>query len=140
MTEREPPHPDTAPLKRALIAIKDLRSRLEVSERAHTEPIAVIGMSCRFPGAPDLGAFWELLERGANAIGPVPNSRWDANAYYDPNPEAPGRMYTREGGFLGDVDGFDAAFFGITPREANSRSPAVIRRSRVSLASRGICR
>ncbi len=87
------------------------------------EPVALVGMACRFPQAPDLDAFWRLLETGTDAVGPVPPERWDREAFYDPDPQAPGKMYTRDGGFLGEADRFDAAFFGISPREAASLDP-----------------
>src|SRR5688572_23109765 len=87
------------------------------------EPIAVTGMSCRFPKAPHLEAFWQLLERGGDAIGEVPADRFDVNAFYDPDPDAPGKMYVRNGGFIEDVFDFDPAFFGIAPREAVSMDP-----------------
>ena len=88
------------------------------------EPIAVIGLGCRFPGgADDPDAFWRLLRDGVDAITEVPADRWDVDALYAPDPVAPGKMSTRWGGFVGDVRGFDAAFFGISPREAASADP-----------------
>ncbi|CAI7975413.1 phthiocerol/phenolphthiocerol synthesis type-I polyketide synthase C [Frankia sp. Hr75.2] len=87
------------------------------------EAIAVIGLGCRFPGAPDPDAFWRLLRDGGDAIREVPPTRWDVDAYFDPEIGAPGRMYTRRGGFLDDIDTFDAAFFGISPREAVEMDP-----------------
>ncbi|HET8660025.1 MAG TPA: type I polyketide synthase, partial [Micromonosporaceae bacterium] len=69
------------------------------------------------------GAFWGLLERGGDAVGEVPRERWDVDAFFDPDPDAPGKMYTRSGHFVGGVDQFDAAFFGISPREAVSLDP-----------------
>ncbi|MBW0019022.1 MAG: type I polyketide synthase [Mycobacterium sp.] len=88
------------------------------------EPIAVIGMGCRFPGNVDgPGTFWELLVDGRDAVHEVPPDRWDAAAYYDPDPQQPGRMTTKCGGFLGDVAGFDAEFFGISPAEAAAMDP-----------------
>jgi myxalamid-type polyketide synthase MxaB len=80
-------------------------------------------MGCRFPGAPDPAAFWELLRRGEDAISEVPRDRWDVEAYYDPDPGKPGKMYTCWGGFLKEIDGFSPAFFGISPREAASMDP-----------------
>jgi acyl transferase domain-containing protein/acyl-CoA synthetase (AMP-forming)/AMP-acid ligase II/NAD(P)-dependent dehydrogenase (short-subunit alcohol dehydrogenase family)/acyl carrier protein/SAM-dependent methyltransferase len=88
-----------------------------------SDPIAVIGMACRFPGAPGLDAFWSLLENGVDAISEVPSSRWDANELHDADPDAEGKTITRHGGFLEAVDEFDAAFFGIAPREAESMDP-----------------
>ncbi|CDO89681.1 polyketide synthase [Mycobacterium triplex] len=82
------------------------------------EPIAVVAVSCRFPGAPDPEAFWELLSGGVDAIREVPEERFDIDEFYDPDPETPGKTYTRFGGFLDDIDGFDPEFFGISPREA----------------------
>lgn len=98
-------------------------ARLNTSERHSNEPIAVVGMACRFPGAPDVEAFRRLLREGGDAIEEVPPDRWDANSFYDPNPNAPGRMVTKCGGFLEGIDRFDAAFFGISPREATSLDP-----------------
>lgn len=92
-------------------------------QEAQGEPIAIVGMSCRFPGAPDLRSFWELLARGGDAVGEVPAQRWDAHAIFDPDLKAPGKACTRWGGFLEQVDAFDAAFFGITPREAEQMDP-----------------
>ncbi|MEZ0375243.1 MAG: beta-ketoacyl synthase N-terminal-like domain-containing protein, partial [Candidatus Sericytochromatia bacterium] len=88
------------------------------------EPIAVISMACRFPGgASSPEAFWELLESGRDAIGPIPASRWDVEAFYDPQQGLPGKMYLREGGFLEDVDRFEPGFFKISPREAVNMDP-----------------
>src|ERR1700742_66750 len=88
------------------------------------EPIAVLGIGCRLPGnvsGPE--SFWQLLVAGRDAVGEVPADRWDGDAFYDPDPQAPGRMTTKWGGFLDDVAGFDADFFGITPREAVAMDP-----------------
>ncbi|MGH2353694.1 MAG: type I polyketide synthase, partial [Chloroflexota bacterium] len=87
------------------------------------EPIAIIGMGCRFPGAPGPDAFWRLLSEGRSAVREAPAGRWDLDRLYDPTPGAPGKIYTRSGGFLEDVDRFDALFFGIAPREASSMDP-----------------
>lgn len=87
------------------------------------EPIAIIGIGCRFPGAENPGAFWQLLSEGGDAVSEVPSSRWDVNRYYDPEPGKTGKMSTRWGGFLEQVDGFDAAFFGISPREVERMDP-----------------
>ena len=92
-------------------------------EKIENEPIAVVGLSCRFPGAPDADAFWRLLRDGVDAIREVPPSRWDVDELYDPDPDAPGKMMTRWGGFVDDVDRFDATFFGISPREATEMDP-----------------
>jgi acyl transferase domain-containing protein/acyl carrier protein/NADP-dependent 3-hydroxy acid dehydrogenase YdfG len=97
---------------------------LSVSLAGHDEPIAVVGMACRFPGGSDSpAAFWELLRDGVDAVREVPADRWDVERHYDADVGAPGRMSTRWGGFLDRVDGFDAAFFGISPREATQMDP-----------------
>jgi acyl transferase domain-containing protein/acyl carrier protein len=87
------------------------------------EPIAIIGIGCRFPGAKDPEAFWQLLRNGVDAITEIPKNRWNLNEYYDPNPEIPGKTNSRCGGFLQQVDQFDPHFFGISPREAMSMDP-----------------
>ncbi|MFJ2249632.1 SDR family NAD(P)-dependent oxidoreductase [Streptomyces sp. NPDC087862] len=87
------------------------------------EPIAVVSMACRLPGGIDTPeAFWELLSSGGDAVGGLP-SRWDGLGVYDPDPEAVGKSYSREGGFIDDIERFDASFFGISPREAVSMDP-----------------
>ena len=88
-----------------------------------SEPIAVIGLGCRFPGAKDPEAFWQLLRSGTSAISEVPKERWDIDRYYDPEPGTPGKMYTRYGGFIEQIDRFDPEFFGISPREAERIDP-----------------
>jgi phthiocerol/phenolphthiocerol synthesis type-I polyketide synthase D len=96
----------------------------KASRIAVAEPVAVVGIGCRFPGdvaGPE--SFWRLLVNGEDAITEVPADRWDADAFYDPDPLAPGRMTTKWGGFVSDVAGFDADFFGITPREAEAMDP-----------------
>jgi acyl transferase domain-containing protein/acyl carrier protein len=80
-------------------------------------------MACRFPHAENTSEFWRLLEEGRDAIGPIPADRWDADAFYDPDPGRPDHMVTRWGGFLEGVDQFDADFFGISPQEAVSMDP-----------------
>jgi len=84
----------------------------------------VTGLGCRFPGhANDPEAFWRLLSNGVDAITEVPASRWPVDAYYSADPDAPGRTYTRHGGFIDRIDTFDPHFFGISPREARSIDP-----------------
>ncbi len=83
-----------------------------------SEPIAIIGLACRFPGARDADAFWELMSGGVDMIREIPGDRYDINEFYDPDPDAAGKIYTRHGGFLDGIDGFDPEFFGISPREA----------------------
>jgi acyl transferase domain-containing protein/acyl carrier protein len=87
------------------------------------EPIAVIGLGCRFPGAPDPEAFWKLLRSGGDAISEVPADRWDIGAFYDQDPATPGRVTTRHGGFLAGIDQFEPSFFCISPREASHMDP-----------------
>ena len=111
----------------ALRKIDDLSARLEVAERADTEPIAVLGMACRFPGGvnnPD--QFWELLRDGRSGIVRVPSQRWDADAFFTDDHTVPGTICNREGGFLTgwQPDEFDAEFFSISPREAAAMDPS----------------
>ena len=89
-----------------------------------TEPVAIIGIGCRFPGgvsSPE--AFWKLLLNEVDAISEIPSSRFDIDALFDPRPATPGRIMTRWGGFLENIDQFDASFFGISPREADRLDP-----------------
>jgi acyl transferase domain-containing protein len=90
---------------------------------SHTEPIAIVGIGCRFPGAKGPQAFWRLLADGVDAITEVPANRFDINAFYDPAPGVAGKISSRFGGFISDVENFDAAFFGISPREAEAMDP-----------------
>jgi acyl transferase domain-containing protein len=94
-----------------------------VEERVGAEPIAVIGIGCRFPGASGPEAFWELLRNGVDAIREIPSDRPGLASFYDPRPRTPGRLVSRWGGFLEDVDRIDAAFFGLSPREADRMDP-----------------
>ena len=94
-----------------------------LSRRSRGEPIAIIGVGCRFPGADTIESFWQLLKNGFDAIGEIPKDRWDVDRYYDPDPGASGKMYTRCGGFLRQVDQFDPQFFSIAPREAVGIDP-----------------
>ncbi|ADO71800.1 modular polyketide synthase [Stigmatella aurantiaca DW4/3-1] len=87
------------------------------------EPIAIVGLACRFPKAPDAKAFWRVLQEGRDCVTEVPSNRWDASLYYDPAPGTPGKIVTRYGAFLDSVDRFDPVFFGISPREAGQLDP-----------------
>src|SRR5271166_3653503 len=110
----------------ALRKIDDLTARLEIAEKGDTEPIAVVGMGCRFPGGVHTPAqYWRLLQDGASGIVPVPADRWDADSYYAEDHTVPGTICSREGGFLTSwrPDEFDAEFFGISPREAAAMDP-----------------
>lgn len=112
-----------SPKRLALLAL-ELQSKIEDLERERNEPIAIIGMGCRVPGAePGLDGFWSLLEDGRDVVTEIPVERWDAEAYYDSDPDTPGRMATKWGGFLDDIGGFDAPFFGISRREAVNMDP-----------------
>jgi len=112
-------------LKNAYLEIRRMRARVEELEAARPEPVAIVGMGCRFPGGannPEL--YWRLLSEGTDAIREIPRERWSIGDYYDPNPDTPGKMSTRWGGFLDvPVDRFDAAFFRVSPREAMSLDP-----------------
>lgn len=115
---------ELSPVKRALLEIRELRSRIAALEIAGSEPIAIVGVGCRLPGGiTNAQSLWSVLEGGVDTISQVPEDRWDAAGLFDADPDCPGTMRTRNGGFLGDVDRFDAAFFGISPREAASMDP-----------------
>ncbi|MEI2579700.1 SDR family NAD(P)-dependent oxidoreductase [Scytonema sp. PRP1] len=110
--------------KRLVVALDKAVAQLEAVERSKREPIAIIGMNCRFPGgANDLESFWQLLKDGVDAITEIPSQRWDIDSYYDPDPGTLGKMYIRHAGLLQQVDEFDPLFFGISPREAVSMDP-----------------
>src|SRR4051812_38042162 len=87
------------------------------------DSVCIVGMACRFPGAENLQEYWELCWEGVDAITEVPAERWDINEIYDPDPRAAGKTYCRWGGFLRQLDRFDAGFFGISPREALHLDP-----------------
>jgi len=111
-------------LKDALLALELERGNNQLLRASVHESIAIIGMSCRFPGgASSPEKFWTLLDEGIDAMQEIPASRWDVDAYFDANPDEPGKMYTRIGAFIDDVDMFDAKFFGISPREAEYMDP-----------------
>ena len=95
----------------------------EKSQHIGQEPIAIIGMQGRFPGAENIEIFWQNLLDGVDSIVPIPPERWDLKTLFDPDPQTPGKMYTRWGGFLNHVDRFDPHFFGISPREAAHMDP-----------------
>ncbi|MET0404599.1 MAG: type I polyketide synthase, partial [Cystobacter sp.] len=109
------------PLQQAFHVIRDLESRVF---SLTAEPIAILGMSCRFPGSvANPEDFWRLLSSGQDATSEVSSDRFDVSAFYDPNPQASGKMYTRRAGMLDSIDTFDARFFGISPREAILMDP-----------------
>ncbi len=107
-----------SPLKRALLAIKELKIKLEKAEKIANEPIAIIGMSCRMPGANNVVEFWDLLKNGKDGVSEVSYDKWDIDQYYDSEITTPGKMTSRWGAFLENIDQFDPLFFGISPREA----------------------
>jgi phthiocerol/phenolphthiocerol synthesis type-I polyketide synthase B len=88
-----------------------------------SEPLAIIGLGCRLPSASTPDEYWHMLVSGRDGITEIPRARWDVDAYYDPDPQTPGKSYSKWGGFLDKVDEFDAAFFGISPREALHMDP-----------------
>ncbi|WP_418190838.1 type I polyketide synthase [Amycolatopsis albispora] len=111
-------------LKRVTADLRQVRRRLAEAEAGQREPIAIVGMACRFPGgvrSPE--DLWRLVSEGGDAITDFPIDRgWDP-ALYDPDPDRAGKSYVRQGGFLDDTTEFDAGFFGISPREAVAMDP-----------------
>jgi len=104
--------------------LEQVHNKLEAVEREKTEPIAIIGVGCRFPGnVNDSASFWRLLHDGVDAVTEIPSDRWDIEAFYDPDPKAAFKAYTKQGSFIQQVDQFDPLFFGISPREAASLDP-----------------
>ena len=94
-------------------------------EYSHTAPIAIVGMSGRFPDAENVQEFWENLKNGRNSVREVPDDRgWNINDYFDPRPQTPGKTYSKWGGFLTDIDKFDSLFFKISPRDAELMDPS----------------
>ncbi len=119
------PYEETLSLpQKALFIIDKLKTRLSEQDRQKKEPIAIIGMGCRFPGGANTPEkYWQLLSNGVDAVSEVPANRWDTDQYFDPDPGAIGKMYVRHGAFIDEMDRFDADYFDISPREANRMDP-----------------
>lgn len=110
-------------LKRVIVELAEARHRItELADDRH-EPIAVIGMACRFPGGGTVEDFWDLLRDGRSSVAEVPPSRWNIDDYYNPDRRVVGGVYTRHGAFLPDITGWDAEFFGVSPQEALRMDP-----------------
>src|SRR6202048_3750855 len=84
---------------------------------------AIVGYAVRVPGAADADEFWDVLRQGRDAVSEVPRERWDVEEFFDPDPEASGKIVTRRAGFIDDVTGFDAQFFGVSAREVRLMDP-----------------
>ena len=117
----------TKPIEERLAALSpaklELLRRQIRKQSATSDPIAIVGMACNFPGAPSLNDYWGLIQAGRNETRVVPDDRWPVDALYDPNPEQPGRTAAKWACLVNDVDYFDPAFFGIAPREATRLDP-----------------
>src|SRR5579862_2599500 len=112
------------PMQQAVIALRAQRARIAELEQAGSVPIAVVGMACRYPAdSVSPAALWEALRDGRDGSREVPPDRWDVNAFYDPTPGAPGKMYVRKSCFIAEVDRFEPLFFRISPREAIGIDP-----------------
>ncbi|MFD7432932.1 beta-ketoacyl synthase N-terminal-like domain-containing protein, partial [Streptomyces sp. NPDC059818] len=111
-------------LKRVTTDLHQTRERLREVEGRQQEPVAIVGIGCRFPGGVSSPSqFWELLESGGDAVGPFPSDRGWATDMVDADPDAVGKSVSGEGGFLYEAGKFDAEFFGISPREAVTMDP-----------------
>jgi acyl transferase domain-containing protein/acyl-CoA synthetase (AMP-forming)/AMP-acid ligase II/acyl carrier protein len=116
-------HPTIADMAQHLGGYTQECSAVSAKPTAASEPIAITGISCRFPKAASADLFWQLLRNGTDAISEVPQTRWNMERFYSPDGMRPGTMNTRWGGFLSDIEQFDAAFFQVSPREATLMDP-----------------
>lgn len=114
---------DLSPTKQALLALRQMQSKLNALEQAKYEAIAIVGMGCRFPGANNPEEFWQLLEDGRDAITEIPAQHWNKSEYDSEQKNTPGKICTTSGGFVPYLREFDASFFRIAPREATSLDP-----------------
>ena len=124
MSATPPPSDRRALLREALEAVEQMQAKLDAERRRASEPIAIVGMACRFPGSvttPE--AYWTLLHEGVDAVGEVPADRWDAAARARLARGVDGTSLVHYGGFLAGIDRFDPKFFGISPREATTMDP-----------------
>jgi acyl transferase domain-containing protein/surfactin synthase thioesterase subunit/acyl carrier protein len=124
MNDKDIKKPDVD-LREMLGIVKQLNFTIDRLKDKNSEPIAIIGMSCRFPGGSNsIDEYWQLLVNGKDAISEIPSDRWDLSDYYDPDPDVPGKMYCKWGGFLNTkVQDFDTKFFDIPPLEAQMMDP-----------------
>ena len=110
--------------RRALASLRKLKRRVAELESAQHAPIAIVGLGCRMPGGISTPEqFWDALTSGRDLVTEIPATRWPVDDYYDPDPDAPGRMNTRWGGFCADLETFDHGFFGLTRHEAERLDP-----------------
>ncbi len=118
------PTPSTISATKLALAVRKARAEKPEVELVQSEPIAIVGIGCRFPGGVHSAEeYWRMLRDGVDTIGPIPEDRWRAADYYDPDPQKPGKTNSTAGGFLKDQDLFDPVLFGIAPREAASIDP-----------------
>ncbi|MCH9650132.1 MAG: SDR family NAD(P)-dependent oxidoreductase [Deltaproteobacteria bacterium] len=115
---------DRSLMEKALLEIRRLRKELEVAARGRRQPIAIVGLGCRLPGGiRDAESYWQVLRDGVDAVTEIPPDRLDLANFFDPEPGAAGKTYCRHGAFLDNIDLFDPAFFGISPRDAEGLDP-----------------
>jgi mycoketide-CoA synthase len=115
----------TEALRKALVQVERLKRKNRALLERSSEPIAIVGMSCRFPGGVDSPeGLWDMVAQGRDVMSEFPTDRgWDLAGLFDDDPDAPHKCYARAGGFVDDVAGFDAGFFGVSPSEALATDP-----------------